>query len=306
VLEIEKYLYQQLTEPTDDIFKLLEGLSFLMGDSRYEAIQRRNYYDEMMRIPKIREILNIPEVREPEYKCPEPASRALVMMAATFGIALDRQIPAEPFHGLTYEEANSMWGRDEGEEEDRDTWEQLCWFIQNLSVTKRVEKAERTIAPVDQAQLRVLMKAEKNRKLSDNPTSLVTALPKRNRMGWDLNAENKRSKFETVDRALEIMDYPVEKLRINSKDNRNDQVHKGDRTRKALGDITRKAESTSNSTREELTIASRKKGVKRSSYEDGMKKQNLQPAKAKKVKKMHPEIHHSEKSARAEEKLRGR
>ena len=121
VLEIEKYLYQLLMEPTDDIFKLLEGLSFLMGDSRYGAIQRRNYYEEMMRVPKIREILKIPEEREPEYKCPEPARRAMVMMAATFGIALDRQIPTEPFHGFTHEEANSMLGRDEGEEEDRDT-----------------------------------------------------------------------------------------------------------------------------------------------------------------------------------------
>ena len=204
-------------EPTDDIFKLLEGLSFLMGDSRYEAIQRRNYYEEMMRIPKIREILKIPEEREAEYKCPEPARRAMVMMAPTFGIALDRQIPAEPFHGLTHEEANSMWGRDEGEEEDRDTWEQLCWFIQNLSVTKRVEQAEKSIVPVNQAQQRILVRAETNRKLSDTPASLVTALPKRDRMGWDLNVENKRPKLETVDRALEIMDYPVEKLQINSK-----------------------------------------------------------------------------------------
>ena len=37
-----------------------------------------------MKIPKIREILKIQEVRGPEYKCPEPARRAMVMMAATF------------------------------------------------------------------------------------------------------------------------------------------------------------------------------------------------------------------------------
>jgi hypothetical protein len=52
--------------------------------TRYGAIQRRNYYEEMMKIPKIREILKIQEVRGPEYKCPEPARRAMVMMAATF------------------------------------------------------------------------------------------------------------------------------------------------------------------------------------------------------------------------------
>ena len=44
-------------EPTDDIFKLLEGLSLIIGDSRYGAIQKRNYYEEMMKIPKIREIV---------------------------------------------------------------------------------------------------------------------------------------------------------------------------------------------------------------------------------------------------------
>jgi hypothetical protein len=54
-----------------------------------------------------------------------------------------------------------MWGREEGEEEDKDTWEQMCWFIKKISVTKRVEKAEKRIVPVNQAQQRVLVKAEK-------------------------------------------------------------------------------------------------------------------------------------------------
>jgi hypothetical protein len=58
----------------------------------------------------------------------------------------------------------------------------------------------------------VLTKAEKNRKLSDNPISLVKVLPRRNCMGWDSNIENKRPKLETVNRALAIMEYPIEKL----------------------------------------------------------------------------------------------
>ena len=76
------------------------------------------------------------------------------------------------------------------------------------------------------------------------------------------------------------------------------QEHKGNKMRKILGDITRKADSKSNSCRVNETIAPRTKGVKRSSYEDGIKKQHLRPAKAQKVENMHPEIHHSEKSSK--------
>lgn len=46
-----------------------------------------------------------------------------------FGIALDRQIPAEPFPDLTPSEAKKMWSSADTQEEDKDSWEQLCWFI---------------------------------------------------------------------------------------------------------------------------------------------------------------------------------
>ena len=54
-LKIEEYIMEQLTKPTDDIHKLLEGISQLMEDSKKETIPRGVYYDEILAISAIRE-----------------------------------------------------------------------------------------------------------------------------------------------------------------------------------------------------------------------------------------------------------
>ena len=179
-LQIEKYILQQLEEPTDDIFKLLEGLSSLMEGSKNQIKTPRGaYYDEILAIPQVKVILRLPEDRISDGSCPPSAKMALVMIAATFGIALDGQAISGPFPGMTTENFRSMCNMDLEGTPSRDTWKQLCWFIQHLSITTRMRKLEKRIVPLNQAQKRVLQRAEKCRRLDERPASLATAIPRR-------------------------------------------------------------------------------------------------------------------------------
>ena len=162
-LQIEEYIIQQLGEPTDDIFKLLEGLSSLMEGSKKQIKATRGaYYDEILAIPQVRVILNLPENRTPDGTCPPSAKKAVLMVAATFGIALDGQAISGPFPGMTTEEIRDMWDVGLEGARSRDTWEQQCWFIQHLSVTTRMDKLEKRIVPINEAQKRMLQRAEKS------------------------------------------------------------------------------------------------------------------------------------------------
>jgi hypothetical protein len=66
------------------------------------------------------------------------------------------------------------------------------------------EETGKRIVPLNQAQKRVLQRAEKGRRLDERPASLATAIPRRKRGGWDENASRKKSKIETVDAAIAI------------------------------------------------------------------------------------------------------
>ena len=48
--------------------------------------------------------------------------------------------------------------------------------------------------------------------LNDEPISLATAIPRRKRGGWDENRANKRSKLDTVDAAINVMEGSNENI----------------------------------------------------------------------------------------------
>ena len=123
-LRIEEYVIQQSEEPTDDIFKLLEGLSALMEGAKDQVKAPRGaYYDEILAIPQVRVILNLPENRISDGTCPPSARMAVIMVAATFGIALDGQAISGPFPGMTTEAIRDMWDVGLEGAPSRDTWE---------------------------------------------------------------------------------------------------------------------------------------------------------------------------------------
>ena len=96
--------------------------------------------------------------------------------------------------------------------------------------------------------------------LDEEPTSLATVIPKRNREGWDTNSKKKRSKLETIDAALNIMNGSSENAlqeihAINKKRGTRERkseygldinTNTTDRSgRAALGDITNKQQTSS-------------------------------------------------------------
>ena len=205
---IEAYIVEQLQTEEEDMSEVLQGLADLMGASRHNKVERRAYYNEILSIPKVLEILKLPVTRKPDGKCPNKARPTVVFLAATFGIALARQIPTEPLPGLTPEEANELWGKDEGDTEERDSWQQFLWLINNYSVTKRLEIAEekaKEMGDLEPEVQRILRKVEKVNKIKEKPTSLATAIPKRKRGGLDDNESKKKSKIDTVNAARDIV-----------------------------------------------------------------------------------------------------
>jgi hypothetical protein len=186
-LRVEKYLMEQLTKPTDDIHSLLEGLSQLMEDSKRDKTPRGIYYDEISAIPAIRERLDIPQDKEMDGTCPPAAKAAVAMLATTFGIALEWQIKNGPFPGLSPDDALGLWNNGIENNDSRDTWEQICSIIKNMSITERLKKLEKKVVQATQDQKRVLQRAEMSRMLSDEPRSLATSIPRRKRNGWDDN-----------------------------------------------------------------------------------------------------------------------
>ena len=258
-LQIEKYILQQLEEPTDDIFRLLEGLSSLMEGSKNEVKAPRGaYYDEILAIPQVKVILKLPEDRTPDGTCPPSAKMALVMIAATFGIALDGPAISGPFPGITTDAIRKIWDMDLEGAPRRDTWKQLCWFIQHLSITTRMRKLEKRLIPLNQAQKRVLQRAEKCRRLDERPASLATAIPRRKHGGWDENTSRKKSKIEIVDAAIAIANDSSEKMlqgihQVNITRGYREMAKANIKVavpppnlRTALGDITNKSQRDNN------------------------------------------------------------
>ena len=180
-LRVEEYLLEQLTNLTDDIYPLLKGLSQLMEDSKRDTIPRGIYYDEILAIPAIRERLNIPQDKEMDGTCHPAAKAAVAMLATTFGIALEWQVKNGPFPGLSTEDVRGLWQVGVEENNSRETWEQVCWFIKHMSITERLKKLEKKVVKATQDQKRVLQRAEKGRMLSDEPSSLATSIPRRKR-----------------------------------------------------------------------------------------------------------------------------
>jgi hypothetical protein len=176
------------------------------------------------------------------------------MLATTFGIALEWQVKNGPFPGLSPENVRDLWDSGLKKNESRDTGEQLRWFIENMSTTKRLKKLEDKVIVATSEQKAILQAAEKGRMLSDQPTSLATVIPKRKRGGWDDNAKKKRSKLETVDAAINIMKGSSEKklqaihesnikrgTRERKSENGSKITNNADKSsRVALGEITNK------------------------------------------------------------------
>ena len=259
------------------------------GSKNQIKTPRGAYYDEILAIPQVKVILRLPEDRISDGSCPPSAKMALVMIAATFGIALDGQAISGPFPGMTTETIRSMCNLDLEGAPSRDTWKQLCWFIQHLSVTTRMRKLEKRIVPLNQAQKRVLQRAEKCRRLDERPASLATAIPRRKHGGWDENESRKKSKIETVDAALAIANGSSEKM---LQDIHQVNIARGDREmakanakatvpppnlRTALGDSTNMSQGDNNPVitgpKEKKSAAARK----RKSCELGRSKIRQQP-----------------------------
>jgi hypothetical protein len=253
-LLIEKYILDQLETPTDDIHKLLEGLSYLMVDSTRAKIPRSVYYDQVLKIEEIQNILKLPKNWKPDGTCPPSAKMAISMLAPTFGIALDGQATCGPFPGMNHEEVATLWNIGVTEPGGRDTWGQLCWFLENMSITMRLDKLEQRVVPINQQQKRALQRAEKGRRLEGSPTSLATVIPKRKRGGWDATSAKKKSKLATIDAALDIVNGSNENLlqeihQANIKRGYRETAKKkpeieesASSTRVALGDMTNKSQ----------------------------------------------------------------
>ena len=96
---------------------------------------------------------------------------ALLLLAATFGIVVTGSMFANPFSALTTEAAKHMWGEDMDRDEERDTWEQMVWFITNNSISSRTSKLDtNTIEyPTDIEAQKLLHRVEKLSQIDDNP-----------------------------------------------------------------------------------------------------------------------------------------
>lgn len=144
--------------------------------------------------------------------------------------------------------------------EYRDTGEQLRWFIENMSTTERLKRLEAKITVATSEEKKILQAAEKGRMLDDRPASLTTAIPRRKWGGWDEHDKNKRSKVETVDAALSVMNGSSENAlqeihKFNMKRGHREKRSNSDARRKnieirpcriILGDITNKTQEIEN------------------------------------------------------------
>ena len=122
---------------------------------------------------------------------------------------------ANPFPALSIQSANSMWGRGIAADQDRDTWEQLVWFISQHSITirkKQLENQEQPTTSLDSAALPILKRAEKLHQLENKPNSLTTAMPRRIVSTWDLNESKNLSKHATALATLDILHQSNDKL----------------------------------------------------------------------------------------------
>ena len=249
VLVIEAYLLEQLQNPTDDISLLLRDLSILMTESRYNPITKHRYYAVALTIPRLRQILNETafDPKQPKYR--NCSRNALNLLAATFGIVLKGKIFNNPFPALTLSAADNMWGRDINADKDRDTWEQLTWFITNFSITKRKQQLEKIDKPhtsLDPAALHILTRAEKLQQLAANPSSITTAMPRRIMNTWDSNILKTKSKKDTIQTTLNILHESNEKLlqdihHLSAKRRIRETTNRAPSQRKPLSELTNKA-----------------------------------------------------------------
>ena len=186
-----------------------------MTESKRNIIQRHRYYNEMLTIPKIKEVLN--EVQMPSnvgtYR--DYTKNALNLLAATFGIALSGKIFANPFLALTSATTASLWGNNKDDLEARDTWGEIVWCITHYSITTRMEKMKTRQNPqMNMEETRLLRRAEKLSQLEDEPASIATSIPRHICGTWDMNVTSKRTKQETIKTTLDILRDSNDELEI--------------------------------------------------------------------------------------------
>ena len=102
---------QQLREPTDNMFALLQVLSLLMIESQHSPIPRQRYFYEVLTIPAIKKALDEEDSMSPispDGKCRPSSRNALNMMAATFDSDVKGPIFSNPFPALTTAKENRM------------------------------------------------------------------------------------------------------------------------------------------------------------------------------------------------------
>ena len=224
-LEVENYLVTQLAQPEVDVdmFKMLQGLSGLMVESKGRQVKNLSYFEEMLQVPIIKKVLKDPKLNKKGVYKPS-AIKPMEMLAATFGIALVRGT-GNPFPTLTLEEARELWKKDNQNTGKRDQWDQIKWCIQNNSIGDRLRKLEGEIKHIDADVKIVLARAGKVAKVRDRPYSITTSLPRRTKGIWDENVRKCKDKIDTTRIAIKLRQplSPAAKRRIQQETQRKTQ-----------------------------------------------------------------------------------
>ena len=152
------------------------------------------------------------------------------MISTTFGIILIRG-NGNPIPSITNEEIQKFWKRDLLNGKERDTWQQLMFFISNNSLTTRIQNIENNLQQMGSATKNVLARASRGRPIEDFPHSIMTSLPRRADGLWDMNAKKRINKIDTARRVLKLK-TPLRKneithfkTAITSKRNREEKIH---------------------------------------------------------------------------------
>ena len=226
-LEIEKYLVTQLKEPDEDIdmFKMLQGLSGMMVDSKGRKVKNYSYFEELLKIPIVKKVLKDPKISKKNRVYAQTAIKPMEMLAATFGIVLVRGT-GSPFPSLTLETAKELWTKDnENNKKARDIWEQIQWNIHNHSIGFRLKEIEDGMKYIGADVKNILARAGRVNKVNDLPHSIVTTLPRRMKGRWDKNMKKCKDKIDTATKALKLREplSTKEKRRIQQANQRKHQ-----------------------------------------------------------------------------------
>jgi hypothetical protein len=158
---------EQLDEPTDidvDMFKTLERMQGIMADSITRVIKNRIYYETLLAIPKVKEVMNNPKVSKKGVYAPG-IIKSMQMMAPTFEVVLVTG-PGEPLPAITKKGARELWTKDLKDGEARDAWEQIQWNIRNNSTVNGIQRIEDNLKHIGDGEQQILARDRDQRNKS--------------------------------------------------------------------------------------------------------------------------------------------